>query len=245
MWEARVTLSTTTHGNGERLGYLKRNFESLDESEFQNWLQIVVVDHSPLPVVQAIKTMILETKYPHRRRLVWLHGKQPTGVWGKFAHNIALQLCQTEFFAFYCDDNFYAPNHLTSLIEILDSNPELGFAFSFACHCASGNLYTGFRVGHIDLGCPLFRTELFRKHLPSLAGIRNVYTWDWEMISFLGYRTKFDTSGLVTFFFGKNFKGNWRSMVSRFKDFEDQYLIDRCRQQIDSFKPSATRLLSF
>ena len=234
--KARVTLSTTTHGNGERIEYLKRNIAALDDQEFTDWIQYIVVDHSPLPVVQSIKKLVLHSKYPHRRKIIWLHGKRPTGIWGKYAHNIALQACSTEYFAFYCDDNFYAPNHLSTLVEMFDSRADYGFVFSFGCHCRTGNLFTGFKCGEIDLGCPLFRTSLFRQHLPSLAGVRDVYTWDWEMISFLAFRTYFDTSGLVTFFFGQKYFGNWRNLVNRYRNWRNDELVAKCRRKIADFK---------
>jgi len=218
----KITLSTTTHGNGERLDFLKRNIESLDNQIYQNWVQYIVIDHSPPEVVAKIVELVKKSKYPHRRRVIALSGWRPTGMWGKYSHTVAILKCKTELFAFYCDDNFYAPNHLADLIA-KQAEQDYDITFSFGVSTRNKNYFVlrRFCLGGIDLGQPIFHIKCFDNIMCLPSNSVNNYDWDWHMINRIAVSgASIGWVGKTTFFFGKNIKETaWQKVVEVWKDY--------------------------
>lgn len=200
----KVLVGTTTHSNGSRMKVLKRNILNLNAQECRDWGQLIMIDHSPESVAKEIIEMVKELPFSEKREVYWMHGEKPTGLWGKSAHQYILDLCQSKYYSFHSDDNFLAFNHLSSLCALLDVHAELDFVFS---HCYRINQnksimrLNGFDLCETDLGSPLFRVDsCFRKVLPDLKVLPNVYAWDWEIMKVLTKaELKFACSGLATY----------------------------------------------
>lgn len=231
----RLTLSTPIHGEGDRLDYLKRNLDNLDWQAYQDWKQVIIIDHSPRVVVDKVVSLVANSKYPDRREVLWMHGDKPTGAWGRFSHNEILRRCDTEYLAFHCDDNFVSRENYQDLVNLLDKNKELAFAYSCCCAFREGNkaLLGEFKAGAIDLGCPVFRTRFFRSHLPDLSMLPDIYQWDWKMVSWLAFNELlFTTTDRVGYFWAKNYHGPAEPVISDFGDHD----IGQTRNIWDSIK---------
>jgi hypothetical protein len=93
-----------------------------------------------------------------------------------------LNLARGKYVCFLSDDNGYTPDHLGPLVETLESDQHLGFAYSSCLY--DGRLDLKFappQCGRIDLGQPLFRRELFNLYLNGVLPFREL-AWDWKMI---------------------------------------------------------------
>jgi len=182
-----LDISTTTHGRGDRLEYLKRNLKNLDQVADPDWRQTIIIDHSPEKVVRKIVRMVKKSKHPKRRRVFWITGGEPTGAWGKHAHNFVLNFSTAPLFAFHCDDNAVNPLNYAVAARAFTQDPKLDIAWTngiiFGKSGKPGYQLREWKRSEIDLGQPVFRVKTtFEKHLQCLAHLPDTYFWDWEMM---------------------------------------------------------------
>jgi hypothetical protein len=225
----KITLSTTTHGEGERYHYIKRNLLNLNQSQSRNWKQVIVIDHSSRKYVNKIILMVECMDFPENREIIWLTGGKPTGNWGRLAHNEVLKRCTTPFFGFHCDDNFVSKNNYEFCTDILDKNPKLGFIISNGFITAANKPLFKFSLGEIDLGCPVFRkSESFDKYLPDLGGFpEGLYTWDWSVLSGLvsaGCSFSNTPVKFIGYYFGKEDERSFEDIIklNKYISIEDK-----------------------
>ena len=218
--KARLTLSTPIHGDGDRVNGLKRNLDNMDWQGYQDWKQVIIIDHSPREVVDAVVAMVAASKHPDRREVLWMHGDKATGAWGRFSHNEVLRRCETEYFAFHCDDNFVSQNNYADLIKLMEG---VDYGFSYSCCCAfregDKNLLSEFKEGAFDLGCPVFKRKVFTQHLPDLSMLPDIYNWDWKMVSWLAFcEVHFTATNRIGYFWARDYTGPAEPIVSQYGD---------------------------
>jgi hypothetical protein len=195
---ARVSIVTTVY---DRVACLRRCLRSVEALNFKDYEHIVVADAPPMQVLREIEE--LTAKYGNSQgRLTLANLRTRVNDWGISPAAVGLAMARGEYLSFLSDDNGYAPDHFDRLVAALDRDPNLGFAYS-SC------LYDGRAVlnaptpshGRIDLGQPLFRRELFEKHLAGKLPFHEV-SWDWKMIeSFMGRGVRWAHVDKPTFIF--------------------------------------------
>jgi GT2 family glycosyltransferase len=165
----------------DRVECLEQCIRSVQGLRFEAREHIIVADAPPSPVVaelQALVKALDDGRHPLRLAV----SRRRANDWGISPASIGLSLAAGEYACFLSDDNGYTPDHFEKLVTALESDPELGFAYS-------GCLYDGRMTlnsappafSRIDLGQPLFRKELFDRYLGGALPFTQS-AWDWEMI---------------------------------------------------------------
>jgi glycosyltransferase involved in cell wall biosynthesis len=173
----RVSIVTTVY---DRVTCLARCLRSVQLLELTDLEHIVVSDSPPSTVVHQLE--VLTTAAGSRVRYINL--AQRANDWGITPASTGLQHAVGDYVCFLSDDNAYLPGHLGPLVTALDTDPELGFAYS-SCQYAGMFIFriAPPRGGLIDLGQPLFRRSMLLKVLgEGLPAWVNEYSWDWQLI---------------------------------------------------------------
>jgi hypothetical protein len=172
----RVTIVTTVY---DRTDCLRRCLRSVKALTFKDYEHIVLSDHPPEPVVDEIARIVREED---DGRISYFDLPTRFNNWGIAPAAAGLRRSRGEFVCFLSDDNGYLPDHLATLVDVLDGDPGLGFAYSSCLYGGRAILrHPVPRPGGIDLGQPLFRRELFSRHLDDGLPF-NVVAWDWALI---------------------------------------------------------------
>jgi hypothetical protein len=175
-----VSIVTTVYN---RVACLKRCIESVQALRFENYEHIIVADSpspSALKKIQALVKRLDDGR--HRLRLAVLH--QRANDWGITPASAGLSLAAGTYVSFLSDDNGYTPDHFERLVAALRKNPDVGFAYSGCHYGGRGTLsFAPPAYNQIDLGQPLFRRELFNRHLGGTLPFDEP-AWDWRMIGF-------------------------------------------------------------
>jgi hypothetical protein len=173
-----VSIVTTVY---DRVECLERCIQSVQALRFQDYEQIVVADRAPERVIAEIEKVVAEFDCDeHKTSLAVLRERR--NDWGITPATVGLSLAKGKYICFLSDDNGYLPNHFDRLVAMLEGDPGLGFVYS-SCQY-DGRLVLSSpapRPGRIDLGQPLFRRELFDKHLGGTLPFHE-FGWDWRMI---------------------------------------------------------------
>ncbi|HUP03498.1 MAG TPA: glycosyltransferase [Bryobacteraceae bacterium] len=171
-----VSIVTTVY---DRVECLRRCIESVRRQRFTSYEQIVVADRPPDAVLSEIAT----AAEAGGAALAAL--KTRRNDWGISPAAVGLSLARGKYVCFLSDDNGFLPDHLGPLVAALEEDPELGFAYSSCLYAGRRELrHSAPEPGQIDLGQPLFRRELFGRHLGGAIPFRE-FGWDWRMISAL------------------------------------------------------------
>ena len=173
-----VSIITTVY---DRVACLKRCIQSVQALHFENYEHIIVADAPPPSALGRIQALVRRLDDGrHRRRLVVLRSR--TNDWGISPTAAGLSLASGSYVCFLSDDNGYTPDHFKKLVAALRRNPGIGFAYS-GCHYAGRGILNAARPAYarIDLGQPLFRRELFDRHLGGILPFSE-RAWDWRMI---------------------------------------------------------------
>ena len=173
-----VSIVTTVY---DRVTCLKRCIESVQALHFENYEHIIVADAPPPPAHRRIQALVKRLDDGrHRLRLAVLHER--ANDWGIGPAAAGLSLVSGEYVCFLSDDNGYTPDHFKKLAVALRRNPEIGFAYSGCLYGGKGILNAARPAyARIDLGQPLFRRELFDRHLGGILPFSE-RAWDWRMI---------------------------------------------------------------
>jgi hypothetical protein len=173
-----VSIITTVY---DRLDCLERCLQSTAALTFQNYEQIVVADAPPAPVCERYES--LGGRWHSRDgRLTFAVLRSRHNDWGIAPAAAGLDLARGRYVCFLSDDNGYLPWHFDRLLEAVETDGSLGFAYTSCLYDGRTTLNASPpRPGRIDLGQPLFRRELFDQHLGGTLPFHE-FGWDWRMI---------------------------------------------------------------
>lgn len=175
-FQPRLSIVTTVY---DRVACLERCLESVGQLQYQDFEHIVVADHPPASVVKRIQELV-GREGGSRTSLLNLRSRH--NDWGIAPAAAGLSVARGEYLCFLSDDNGYMPEHFNPLIQALDRNPALGFVYSSCKYAGRMTLRSPVpRPGAIDLGQPLFRRDLFERHLGGGLPF-DMMAWDWYMI---------------------------------------------------------------
>lgn len=171
-----VSIVTTVYDRVDCLGACLRSVRCLDCQDYEH---IIVADHPSDDVFFDLAGIVAGAKDSR----ISLHNLPVrTDNFGLAPAEHGLRYARGKYLCFLDDDNAFLPEHLNSLIDCLESEPAVGFAFS-SC------LWNGERIlesaipqfTEIDLGQTLFRREIFHAILKDTLDFRG-YDWDWALI---------------------------------------------------------------
>jgi glycosyltransferase involved in cell wall biosynthesis len=175
----RVSIVTTVY---DRVECLRRCLQSVKALTYRDCEHIVVSDAPPQAVLDEI-TRIVKREDDGRVRSFNL-GRRFNN-WGITPAAVGLRRAIGEYVCFLSDDNGYTPDHVENLVDALDRNPALGFAYS-SCHYA-GRLVLAHpepAAARIDLGQPMFRREVLATCLGNDLPF-DTLAWDWHLLDTL------------------------------------------------------------
>ena len=173
-----VSIITTVY---DRVECLNRCLRSVGRLHFQDYEQIVVADCPPHETIEQLRLLTEQHDSHAGKRLMATLNKR-FNDWGISPAAAGLFLSRGKYVCFLSDDNGYTPEHIDLLVEALENDKNIGFAYSSCLY--AGRLVLQFappRFGRIDLGQPLFRRELFDRYLDGRLPFREA-AWDWQMI---------------------------------------------------------------
>ena len=175
----RLSIVTTVY---DRTECLRQCIASVQRLAFRDYEHLIVADHPPPAVLERIRTIVAQAD---DARIGLYDLKQRHNNWGIAPAAAGLRLARGEYLSFLSDDNGYTPDHVDTLMRVLDREPMLGFAYS-SCQY-DGRLVLSHpvpRPGCIDLGQPMFRRELFELHLGDDLPF-DMMAWDWHLVDAL------------------------------------------------------------
>lgn len=214
-----LTLSTPIHGEGDRLIGLKRNLDNMDWQSYKDFKQVIIIDHSPENVIDSVKKLVANSKYPQKREILLMSGQTATGLWGKISHNVVWQQCDTPYFAFHCDDNFVSEHFYSNLINVIKDN-HFSFGGGIAYRDGSENVLGGFGCGNYDLGHSVFNHKKCHNILSNLRVLPDTYNFDWMMIECLIRNDAlFTCHPNIGYFWGRDFSGDWHESILKYKNY--------------------------
>ena len=152
---------------------------SVNQLQYRDFEHIVVSDHPPQHVADEILSLVRSEPIAP---VTYADLQERFNNWGIAPASVGLHLARGRYICFLSDDNGYTSDHLDPLVVALDQDRTIGFAYS-SCQYA-GRLILRHSTpcpGGIDLGQPLFRRDLFERHLPGTLPF-DTLAWDWHMI---------------------------------------------------------------
>jgi glycosyltransferase involved in cell wall biosynthesis len=174
-----VSIVTTVY---DRVECLQRCMASVQRLEFRDYEHIIVSDCPPKDIVRRLAEIVTAAQDD---RIGYFNLKERYNNWGITPASVGLRRARGEYLSFLSDDNGYTPNHLGGLLEVLDCDPRLGFAYSSCRYDGRTVLRDPVpRPARIDLGQPLFRRELLSRYFNDELPF-GVMAWDWHMIEAL------------------------------------------------------------
>src|SRR5439155_13560576 len=161
----QVTIITPTLPN--RHGKLQAACKSNQNQTFREWTHLIIPNGYDGQMDQTLRQI---GHFNSRVRVQALGRPHPTpGHWNRLLGGL---LAQTPYIAYLDDDNLWRPQHLKILVDLLDSNPGIGFAYSqLKCGervLGDGKISPGNTVTNIDVSQVVHRAEL----------LIEVATWD-------------------------------------------------------------------
>lgn len=172
----RVSVVTTVY---DRTDCLRQCLRTVRAQTFSDFEHLVVADHPPQATLEALRDLVA-AEGDERTALVNLRSRHNN--WGIAPAAAGLELARGEALCFLSDDNGYTAGHLEHLVAALDEDPRLGFVYSSCVYGNRGVLRAPRpRRSSIDLGQPLFRRQLFSRHLGDRLPFDDFF-WDWHLI---------------------------------------------------------------
>jgi len=185
----------------DRVPCLERCLQSVQALHFKDYEHIVVADAPPPPILRQIEGLVTRSNIDSGK-LALATLKTRRNDWGISPAAAGLAMARSKYVCFLSDDNGYVPSHFDKLVGVLDADPSLGFVYSSCLYAGRAILRTSApRSAAIDLGQPLFRRELFERHLGGTIPFHE-FGWDWRMIeSFLHRGVRWQHVDDATFVF--------------------------------------------
>ena len=161
-----------------RAELLERAVRSVLEQEFRDWVLYIIGDKCPT----LEQTMTKRIMHDHRIRYWNLeHNRKEGGTYGR---NYALKiLASTDYIAYLDDDNYWYPDHLSTLYTALTSDETTSYAFSsfksesYTIICKEPKRF------RIDTSCLLHKRELLDKYGYWRPQSEVGYAHDFEFVS--------------------------------------------------------------
>ena len=171
-----VSIVTTVY---DRVSNLSECVRSVKQLRYRDFEHIIVSDHPPDGIVGQIRSLL---EREATGAVTFANLGQRFNNWGIAPASVGLHLARGRYVCFLSDDNGYTPDHLDPLVEALDHDNHIGFVYS-SCQYAGRLVLRNPtpRPGGIDLGQPLFRREIFDRHLEGALPF-DMMAWDWHMI---------------------------------------------------------------
>jgi glycosyltransferase involved in cell wall biosynthesis len=171
-----LSIVTTVY---DRVACLEQCLRSVDALTFRDFEHIVVADRPPASDLKKIEGVVDRHARPGRSLAV-LAARHNN--WGIAPAAAGLAMATGKYVAFLSDDNGYMPGHFEPLVDILERQPEVGFAYSSCLYGARAVLRQAPpRYGRVDLGQPTFRKEVLDVHLDGTLPFHEG-AWDWRLI---------------------------------------------------------------
>ena len=173
----KVSIITTVY---DRVDCLARCLRSTQHLAFRDFEHIVVSDCPPEPVVSEIAALCADAGAQY------INLPSRHNDWGVSPAMAGLRSSRGDYVCFLSDDNAYLPDHFAPLVEALDADPGLGFAYSSCLYAGRKELRYCPPVGAgIDLGQPLFRRDVLAEYVGDATPFSGIFSWDWELIQAL------------------------------------------------------------
>lgn len=171
---------------------LPKVIESIDNQTVKGFQHIIINDNNP--EVRDIMKPLCDGVNRH-----WIDLGVRTHFYGALARNMGVIAAfsyihhskrdiDNEWIAFHDDDNLWEPNHIQSMIEVLETNPEATMIGSDAVFIGARDKkwkeVRECKIRHCgcDLGQFLYKTELFRKYGYFFPHPHRKHKYDWELI---------------------------------------------------------------
>jgi hypothetical protein len=171
---------------------IEKLIKSIDNQIYQDFQHILINDNNP-DVRERFK-WLCDGKKRH-----WVDLGVRTHFYGALARDIGVLIAfsyihhskrdiDNEWVCFHDDDNYWEPNHLQTMIDAIESNPEASMVASDAIWVGAND--KNFREIHVckikhggcDLGQFLYKTKLFRKHGYFFPHPHRKHKYDIELI---------------------------------------------------------------
>jgi hypothetical protein len=191
-----VSIVTTVY---DRVSHLAECLRSVRELEYRDFEHIIVSDHPPASVVDSIQSLV---KTEATEPFTYANLSERANNWGIAPASVGLHLARGRYVCFLSDDNGYTPDHFGPLVNVLNENGDIAFAYSSCQYAGRLVLRNSTPLpGGIDLGQPLFRREIFNRYLPGKLPF-NMMAWDWHMIeTFMRHGLRWEHVDRATFLF--------------------------------------------
>ncbi len=171
---------------------LKRTIKSIDNQTYKDWNHIIVNDGN-----ENIRKELSRLCDGNKRR--WIDLGFRTHYYGGLARNIGVitsfsymhhskRDIDNEWVVFHDDDNYWAPEHLKSMIDASTGLSEPSMVASDAIWMGSRDkdwqreVKCTLKHGGCDLGQFMYKTKLFRKYGYFFPHPRRKHKYDWELI---------------------------------------------------------------
>jgi len=155
---------------------LKRAIESALNQTYPHFEVIVVGDKCP--VMSNIMESYSDT------RIKWWNLEENDKSGGTAPRNYALKMVALgKYIAYLDDDNYWLPNHLSSLMDCFDQDPNISYAFSSFYMGDIKIICREPKRGRIDTSAIVHKTELLHKYGYWKTQQSVGYAHDWELVS--------------------------------------------------------------
>jgi spore maturation protein CgeB len=191
-----VSIITTVY---DRVNDLADCLKSVQQLRYRNFEHIIVSDHPSEPVVACIEKLV-KAEASSASSYADLNAR--VNNWGIAPASVGLHLARGKYVCFLSDDNGYRPDHFDPLVNVLDQNDDIAFAYSSCQYAGRFVLRNSTPLpGGIDLGQPLFRKDIFDRYLPARLPF-DMMAWDWHMIqTFMQHGLRWQHVDQPTFLF--------------------------------------------
>ena len=161
---------------------LLRAIKSVYKQEYQNWELAIVGDGCPVlnEFMETHKGLFVKGNHTVR----WWNLEKGGGPTGHAARNFAAkQLVASDWIAYLDDDNEWTPDHLSSLVKLVDENPEVTYVLASVQMNEHVLLCNEPRRYRIDTSGIMHRMELLQKYGYWRAQEEVGYATDWDLVS--------------------------------------------------------------
>jgi glycosyltransferase involved in cell wall biosynthesis len=118
---------------------LEKAIESIDAQSYGNLAIILVADGVSVSGTERVYNLLDNGSYTKETQVIWL--PYNTGADGHYGHRIYSaipHLLNHDFIAFLDEDNWYEPNHIDTIVDTFQSNPDAQFVHSLRNICGEG-----------------------------------------------------------------------------------------------------------
>ena len=184
-----ITIITASY----RLEGLKNAIRCIDQQSYTNWEHLIINDNN-----EEIRKELKGLCDVSKRK--WVDCGVRCHMYGGIARNMGIAMAfsyvrerdrdyDNEILSFLDDDNSWTPNHLQSMVDVLNEHPEASLIASDFVWVGTNNKdwhetrRCELKQGGCDLGNFLYKRKLFFKYGFFNPRTLHKHKWDWEIIS--------------------------------------------------------------